>query len=76
MAKSLVTDSPDSVALEKLIDSYSLRAVLDHIGDICRIKGTHIEDNWQDGPLARRWYAAAGVAEKAAVNPKVKKVSA
>lgn len=72
MAK--LTES-DSAALEALIDRTSLRRVLEEIAQICRLKGHHIDANWQDAHLARRWYSAAGVIERAEANEKVNKVS-
>jgi hypothetical protein len=45
--------------VEALIDKHGLVAVLDFVGDICREKQQHIQDNWQDIELAKRWNAAA-----------------
>lgn len=46
--------------LEKLTDLSSLADVVDALSVIANAKGEHIEANWQDQPLARVWFKAAG----------------
>jgi len=41
--------------LEALVDSCSIGSVLIVLTEICIAKGEHVESNWQDKPLARRW---------------------
>jgi hypothetical protein len=45
----------EKLSLESLIDSTSLREVLDAIADICAEKADHIRCNWQDEATARPW---------------------
>jgi hypothetical protein len=46
-------------ALERMIDTASLSALLDAISVICNSKAEHIASNWQDEGLAAYWQAAA-----------------
>ncbi len=62
-------------ALEKLIDSTSLRTVLGNIGMICAEKSAHILENWQDERLASIWQAAADHVEKLAEKNVIRRVS-
>lgn len=48
-------DSNTARHLESLIDANGLAAVLDCIGEICRLKADHIRETWQDRALARQW---------------------
>ena len=47
--------SEQKYQLEQMIDSTSLKDVLNAINDICQEKGEHIRTNWQDAKLAQRW---------------------
>lgn len=52
--------SEDQVrALETMMDSRSLAAVLEALRDICYAKSAHVEENWQDKALAHQWEIAA-----------------
>lgn len=60
-------------SLETLIDHASLKDVLMALSEICAEKAEHIEANWQDKHLARRWNTmcgAIGVIVPKAVNCK------
>ena len=46
--------------LELLIDRRGIASVLMALSEICGAKGDHIESNWQDAGLARRWNTLAG----------------
>ena len=48
-------------ALEAMIDSSSLGAVLELIAEVCSAKADHILTNWQDEATADQWdrYSAA-----------------
>jgi hypothetical protein len=50
----------ESEALERLIDIAGVDSVLMAISEICGAKGDHIEENWQDRALARRWNTLSG----------------
>lgn len=43
----------DTEKLEKMVDTYGLRNVLDTLAAICFAKSQHIEENWQDS--GRDW---------------------
>jgi hypothetical protein len=53
-------DSVELQQLEKLIDRVGIQSVLMGISEICGLKGDHIEENWQDKPLAKRWNTLCG----------------
>lgn len=40
--------------LETLVDTRSLRAVLDDLAEIAELKAAHVRENWQDEALARQ----------------------
>ena len=44
-----------AMELEKYIDSYGLKAVIDSLSEIAHDKATHIAENWQDVALAKIW---------------------
>lgn len=48
-------------ALESLIDSTSVVAVMQALSEICGEKAEHIRTNWQDAKLAREWDHTCGV---------------
>ena len=50
----------ESEQLEQIIDRRGLQAVVQELSTICGAKADHIEHNWQDKPLARRWATAEG----------------
>lgn len=52
-------ESEPAFELEAMIDRYSLAKVCDMLAGICGEKADHIQTNWQDGPLARRWQTAS-----------------
>ena len=41
--------------LEELIDTMSLRSVLEAIQSVCHEKAVHLCTNWQDYESARHW---------------------
>lgn len=45
----------DVATLEALVDSISLYEVLSMLEAICVSKAAHIEESWQDRPLAKLW---------------------
>lgn len=45
----------DRDLLEAIVDRADLRAVIDGLCGICVAKVQHIETNWQDNELAKRW---------------------
>ena len=49
----------DRTMLETLIDSSSLKSVLEALQEICHEKEHHILTTWQDKPLATEWREAA-----------------
>jgi len=46
--------------LEGIVDAFGLQNVLNGLACICFGKADHIESNWQDHRLAKRWEKAAG----------------
>jgi hypothetical protein len=58
--------------LERMIDRSSLAQVLEDIAEISYLKAAHIEENWQDMPLARKWERAGKAVDGAA--RKVRKI--
>ena len=49
----------DRTMLETLIDSSSLKSMLEALQEICHEKEHHILTHWQDKPLATEWRKAA-----------------
>ena len=49
----------DQDALEKLMDRYGPRSIIERLGDIAGLKADHIQENWQDRHLASRWKSIA-----------------
>jgi hypothetical protein len=45
--------------LEGIVDAFGLQNVLNGLACICSGKADHIESNWQDHRLAKRWERAA-----------------
>lgn len=46
-------------ALEHLLDTHGLTAILDGLVVICREKATHLESAWQDPDSMRDWDTTA-----------------
>lgn len=46
-------------AVEKLIDAYGVKALLNAIAYICIEKGQHVFQTWQDRELCRAWEKVA-----------------
>ena len=46
-------------AVESLVDSTNVKAVLSALATVCEDKATHVADTWQDLRLAREWNRAA-----------------
>lgn len=59
-----------SVALEEtveaLMDKHGAEKVLAAVAEVLKLKASHIEDNWQDRPMANRFSSAATMCFKAA----------
>lgn len=45
--------------IEPLVDKYGLAYIVQILGDIAELKAQHIDDNWQDKPLAKLWQGDA-----------------
>ena len=45
--------------VEQMIDDYGMDLMLKMMSSVCRAKGEHIRDNWQDHELADEWDKAA-----------------
>lgn len=45
--------------IESLIDQHGLSYVATLLAEVCSAKADHIEENWQDAPLAQLWNEAA-----------------
>jgi hypothetical protein len=58
----------DEMTLESLIDKSSLRAVIEALSNIAVQKAAHVEETWQDRPLANQWRRAGVVAFKCSQN--------
>lgn len=46
----------ESIALERLVDKYSIAEILQTLSIIAIKKSDHILHNWQDDELARAWH--------------------
>jgi hypothetical protein len=55
----MTRENEPAVIIEKIIDGTSLAKVCDMLAGICGEKASHIEENWQDTPLANRWQRAS-----------------
>jgi hypothetical protein len=60
--------SPAFLALETMVDTTGLRNVLYALERIAYLKADHIESNWQDGAMAKRWNTIAKQIAKTATN--------
>ena len=61
----------DVLALEQLVDKYSVGQVLVMLEEICQGKAEHIEESWQDLSLAKGWDKAAGTLDRVAARMEV-----
>lgn len=50
--------------VEKLVDSSSVKRVVDALATTCYLKAQHIEENWQDRLLAKIWERAARILDR------------
>lgn len=53
-------------ALERTVDHIQLSGILNLLAEIARDKAQHIEETWQDGPLASKWASASDKLERMA----------
>ena len=51
--------------LEQIVDRVGLTEVLAILSEICSAKASHVEENWQDKVLAKRWEKAHKIVEQA-----------
>ena len=68
-------DDPNAGTLEGIIDECGLLETLTAIALICEEKALHIESNWQDLAMARRWKQAAERVHSAAASKAIDAVS-
>ena len=66
---ALIVTEKQERALEDLIDSHGLAAIVDAVARVCLLKADHIETNWQDDRLAEYWRRAARTVSAAALSP-------
>lgn len=59
-----MTQNEIKTELEYLIDNSSLTGVLSLLAEIAHEKASHIQENWQDCPLAKTWTKDAQTIEK------------
>jgi hypothetical protein len=45
--------------LEHLVDQHGLAQIVDALSEICRLKASHLRENWQDHQAAKTWDANA-----------------
>lgn len=50
-----VDGNADVIALEQLVDRYSLAMVVEGLVAICGAKAMHVRSTWQDEPMAKDW---------------------
>ena len=65
--KNMNTTTEIETTFEALIDRHGLRNVLCVIEHVCHEKAEHINANWQDKTLAKKW-AKAGNAIRGSAN--------
>ncbi len=53
------------IAVEALMDKHGAEKVLEAVAEVLNLKASHIEDNWQDRPMANRFSNAATMCFKA-----------
>ena len=44
-------------AIETVVDAIGVRNTLQALAEVCFQKQIHVEENWQDGALAREWHS-------------------
>ena len=52
--------------VESLMDKHGADKVLEAVAEVLKLKAAHIEDNWQDRPMANRFQNAANACWRAA----------
>jgi hypothetical protein len=52
--------------VESLMDKHGADKVLAAVAEVLKLKSAHIEDNWQDRPMANRFANAANACWRAA----------
>ena len=52
--------------LEGLVDQHGVQRVVELLSEVCGEKSNHVRDNWQDEPLARRWYRMSALLDRTA----------
>ena len=50
----------DLVALEELVDRWTLGGLLNGLATICAEKAEHVRSNWQDDEMADQWSRDGG----------------
>ena len=55
-----------ALELEKYVDKYGLKAVVEALVEVSHDKATHISENWQDVALAKIWTKRANALNKVA----------
>lgn len=66
-----MTEMPTEQQIEAYIDRHSVQHLLVLIGNLCAEKAAHIEANWQDAPLAKRWRQAGSVVDTCARDKRI-----
>ncbi len=67
--KTMLTQRVDArKELEQLVDKFGLSDVLALLSEICSEKELHIESNWQDHTLAKKWRKAELALDRLHVN--------
>jgi hypothetical protein len=41
--------------LEAILDKRGIEGIVSALAEICYLKEAHVQENWQDRPLASRW---------------------
>lgn len=54
--------------LEKILDQLTLSGLLTILSEICSLKEQHVEGNWQDHELGKKWRKAELALDKLAIN--------
>jgi hypothetical protein len=66
MSQPIRANSHAASALESLVDSHGLCAVLECLADICKEKAEHLRTNWQDAGQARLWDNSGDLVQRTA----------
>jgi hypothetical protein len=64
--KRITEEGQEFVALETLVDKYTLAGVLEALTVMCHLKAEHLRVHWQDDATAREWERHAVVVQRAA----------